>query len=95
MRIGSDFATVSALRLKVRAQARRISELESGGAYAEERELRLRLQREYESRVRSLRREVANVGGEQAQVLILANGEAAAMCARERKGHDGVKGTPL
>ena len=62
MRIGSDFATVSALRLKVRAQARRISELESGGAYAEERELRLRLQREYESRVRSLGREVADLG---------------------------------
>ena len=62
MRIGSDFATVSALQLKVRAQARRISELESGGAYAEERELRLRLQREYESRVRSLGREVADLG---------------------------------
>lgn len=38
---------------------------------------------------------VANVGGEQRQVLILANGEATAMCARERKGHEGVRGTPL
>ena len=37
----------------------------------------------------------ANVGGGQAQVLILANGGAAAMYARERKGHEGVAGTPL
>lgn len=38
---------------------------------------------------------VANVGGAQAQVLILANGEATAMYAREHKGHEGVAGTPL
>ena len=37
----------------------------------------------------------ANVGGDMAQVLILANGGATAMYARERKGHDGVAGTPL
>jgi hypothetical protein len=38
---------------------------------------------------------VANVGGEQRQVLILANGEATVMAAREHKGHEGVRGTPL
>ncbi|MDO4538806.1 MAG: transposase, partial [Coriobacteriales bacterium] len=37
----------------------------------------------------------ANVGGEMAQVLILANGEATMMLAREHKGHEGVAGTPL
>lgn len=37
----------------------------------------------------------ANVGGEQRQVLILANGEATAMYAREHKRHEGVRGTPL
>lgn len=62
MGIGADFTTVSALQLKVRAQGRRIEELESGGAFAKERALRLRMQREYESRVRSLRREAADLG---------------------------------
>lgn len=38
---------------------------------------------------------VANVGGRQRQVLILANGGAAAMLPREHKGHEGVAGTPL
>ena len=62
MRIGDDFATISALQLKVRAQARRIEELESGGAYAREVARRKSLQRDYESQVRSLRREVADLG---------------------------------
>jgi len=62
MHVGSDFATVSALQLKVRSQARRIEELESGGAYAEEAARRKSLQRDYESQVRHLRREVADLG---------------------------------
>ena len=61
MRIGDDFAAVSALQLKVRAQARRIEELESGAAYAAEVARRESLQREYEARVRSLRREAAEL----------------------------------
>ncbi len=37
----------------------------------------------------------ANVDGGMAQVLILANGDATMMLAREHKGHEGVAGTPL
>lgn len=62
MRIDGDFTTISALQLKVRAQARRIEELESGGAYAAEVARRKSLQRDYESQVGSLRREVADLG---------------------------------
>lgn len=62
MRIGGDFTTISALQLKVRAQRRRIEDLESGGAYAAEVARRRALQREYEARVRSLKREVAGLG---------------------------------
>ena len=62
MGIGGDFTTVSALRLRVRAQERRISDLESGAAYAAEVARRKALQRDYEARVRALRREVAGLG---------------------------------
>ena len=37
----------------------------------------------------------ANVGGEGAQVLVLANPGAVMMAGRESKGHKGVEGTPL
>ena len=38
---------------------------------------------------------VANVGGEHAQVLVLADGSTCRMYARGRKGREGVAGTPL
>ena len=69
MRIDGDFTTISALQLKVRAQARRIEELESGGAYAREVAGRKALQRDYESQVRSLRREVADLGRLNAKMI--------------------------
>jgi len=69
VRIGDDFAAVSALQLKVRAQARRIEELESGAAYAAEVARRESLQREYEARVRSLRREAAELGRLNAKMI--------------------------
>ena len=37
----------------------------------------------------------ANVGGDGKQVLILANGGACMMLARESKGHKGIEGSPL
>ena len=37
----------------------------------------------------------ANVGGQGKQVLVLANGGACMMLARESKGHKGVEGSPL
>ena len=61
-RIDGDFTTIGALQLKVRAQARRIEDLESGAAYAAEVARRKALQRDYESQVGSLRREVADLG---------------------------------
>lgn len=69
MRIGGDFTNVSALQLKVRAQAGRIEELESGAAFAAEAELRKSLQREYESQVRHLKREVADLGRLNAKMI--------------------------
>lgn len=69
MGVGGDFTTISALRLKVRAQAGRIEELESGGAHAKEVARRKSLQREYESQVRALRREVAGLGRLNAKMI--------------------------
>ena len=37
----------------------------------------------------------ANVGGDGKQVLVLANGGACMMLARESKGHKGIEGSPL
>ena len=91
MRIGADFCQVSALQHEVRSQARRIEELESGGAYAREHGLRLRLQREYEARVRRLKGEVAGLerlnakmarAWQQTCEMVQREGEEAA--ARER-----------
>lgn len=58
MAIGADFEDAFALRLKVRAQARRIDELEPGGACAEPRARMLSMRRGYEARAKGLQREL-------------------------------------
>ena len=58
MAIGPDFESVSALRLRNRALSRRVAELETGGAYAALKARMSSLQREYEAKVKGLKREL-------------------------------------
>lgn len=60
MAIGPDLESLSALRLRNRALSRRVRELESGGAYAELRARMSSLQREYEAKIKGLKRELGS-----------------------------------
>ena len=87
MAIGRDFEQVSALQLIVRAQARRIADLEGGAAYAAEVERRKSLQREYEARIRRLERELEKSHGDYRRKLrgwFDVFEAARAECERER-----------